>query len=569
MTPTVAMSPDGQRVAYVDESDGHVYVRDLAAGIVRDVSGGLRSSWSYLPVWSPDSRLLAFSADGPTNGTMSVFIADLETEETPATGTSVEGWVDAEDWSTDGRSLLLNVGERDLALLDLETGSRIVVTDSALLGHGSLSPDARFVTYATGSDKDSQVFVQSVAGGELRQISWLPGSNRSPFWAPDGRAIAFLSSTGIRVVPMENGQPVGDARLALSASGITLLQWTGQGLYYAQSTQAGSRAVPYEISVDPSTGIPGPDGIRLLAGYRPDTLSAFAWSADMRHIALGHRLSSEIAVTFTDPAGVLIWDLGRYGHVRRFHWAEDGRELRYEPDASYWPGAGSTLLSLDVMTGQVREMFPRIHGAAWFSLSDDGRTMSYYERTRGELHMAPVWPSAGDVIGAVVVSPTGVADGTVVATAGGPEETPFSNGLRPVLTRRGDRILYVRQAIIEDPDLPNPEASSLWVADSDGHETVRLATGAFIQSAIWDPSGRFIVYTAKPQRANDSTVARIVNVADGSETEVSLPGPLARQRGIVRFVRAVDWSKDGTRIGFVVGADTDPSWECWVVEGLS
>lgn len=568
MMPTVALSPDQSRVAYVDESDGGVYVRDLASGAVWRIAGGIQSNWSYLPVWSHDGRRLAFSADGP-GGTMSVFIADSETGEARATpGATLEGWVDAEDWSMDGRSLLLNVGERSLAILDLEDGSLVTLTDSAALGHGSLSPDGGFVAYVEGTDATAQIYVQSVAGTEHRQITWAPGHVESPLWAPDGSAIAFLGPAGIWVVPMANGRPEGDARLAISASGITLLQWTVGGVYFAQSTQVGSRAVPYQISVDPATGTPDSEGIRLLPGYRPDTLSAFAWSADMQHIALGHRLSPQIAITSAEPEGVVIWDLGRYGHVRRFHWGEDGREVRYEPDASYWPGAGSTLLSLDVVSGQVRELFPRIRGAAWFSLSDDGRTMSYYERTRGQVHVGPAWPSAGDVIGAVIVSPTGEAEGRVVATAGGSDEVPFSNGLRPVLTRNGDRVLYVRQAIIEEPDLASPEASSLWVAGADGSGTARLATAAFIQSAIWDPTGRYIAYTAKPVRANDSTIARIVNVASGEETVIALPGPLARHHGAFSFVRAVDWSKDGTRIGFVVGADFDPPWECWVIEGL-
>jgi dipeptidyl aminopeptidase/acylaminoacyl peptidase len=43
--------------------------------------------------------------------------------------------------------------------------------------------------------RDEQLFVLPLDGGEARQLTALPGGAASPDWSPDGRSIAFLSST--------------------------------------------------------------------------------------------------------------------------------------------------------------------------------------------------------------------------------------------------------------------------------------------------------------------------------------------------------------------------------------
>jgi Tol biopolymer transport system component len=569
MESAVDPSPDGRHVAYVSGADGGVYVRDIASGAVRQVVAGSASVQHYAPVWSPDGRRLAFSVVDPGTGTGTVSIVDVATRETSVLPvTQVPGCISVEDWSRDGRSLLCNPAEGRLALLEMAGTVMTTLTDSASAGDGSLSPDGRFVAYAAGPEENTQIFIQPVAGGTRQQITWMPGRNLLPLWAPDGRAIAFQRDVGVWVIPMADGAPTGDPRMALSASGITLRRWTRGGLYYVQSMNAGLRVVPYQVFMDPATGGPAAGGVQVLPGYRPDTLSVFAWSPDMQRIAFGHRQSPEVTVVSVSPRSVATWDLGRQGHVRRFLWSGDGREVFYEPDLAYWRPEDLPVLALDASTGRVRELFPRIRNAAGFSLSADGRSIAFYRLADPAARPTGVWPSAGTWVQAVVVAATGQSDGRVVATAGAPGEVPFSSALRPVLTLRGDRLLFVRQAVIDDARRSSPQASGLWIVDSDGRGTQQLAAATFIQSAIWDPTGRFIAYTAKPDRTDGSTVARVVDAATGAETEIPLPGHLGRNSGMYRFVRAVDWSRDGTRLGIIAGADLDPPWEFWVVQGL-
>ena len=60
---SLAISPDGRTVAFVASSDGQsrLWLRELATASMRPLPG---TENARLPFWSPDSRSIAFAADG-------------------------------------------------------------------------------------------------------------------------------------------------------------------------------------------------------------------------------------------------------------------------------------------------------------------------------------------------------------------------------------------------------------------------------------------------------------------------------------------------------------------------
>jgi len=555
-------SPDGRRVAYVDLYVGALHLRDLASGAVEELEPGLPAAWNWSPAWSPDGTRLAFlkaaeESDAAGAHVEAVAILNLASRTvTVVRGTEVTNrgramiGMQPLAWSRDGRFLLYRTSPSgttrgEIGIVPVGGGARRALADSVT--GGSLSPDGRYVAYVAGPARGEQVFVQPVTGGARHPITDAAGGYTNPLWSPDGTAIAYQRPDGIWVVPIADGSASGEPRMAYATAGRTVaVAWNAVGGLYL--SKINDVRIPLRLAVDAATA--APIGTAEELAHHPPLVHAFAWSPDGQRVAFvaatqeWESRGAAIAVHATDGSSSISHRVAAPDErIQQMWWSGDGREVLYRSVSR----DGGTVKALDPSSGQVRELLPRSSSRSAFRISASGRHVLYWDRSN--------LPDSSQV--GWVVAETGRTDGRLVA----PVRDAAGVGVGSVaqLSPRGDRLLFTRQAdlLATVTGQAGSEAGTLWVVGVDGGAARRVAAALMIRSAVWDPSGRFIAYTAAVD--NTTTVFRIVELATGAIRTVPLP-----IRGPMEFT-VTDWSQDGRQVGIVTPVG---GFEYWAIDGL-
>jgi len=114
-----------------------------------------------------------------------------------------EGYPCYPKWSPDGQKVFMRWGRGNIASVPAQGGGpgivpqeRTNVTAGIPGGGGGISPDGTTIVFM-GAKTGTQplkvnIWTESVAGGEPRQITESPSQDRYPCWSPDGNSVAFL-----------------------------------------------------------------------------------------------------------------------------------------------------------------------------------------------------------------------------------------------------------------------------------------------------------------------------------------------------------------------------------------
>jgi dipeptidyl aminopeptidase/acylaminoacyl peptidase len=208
----VAISPDGNRLAWVD---------DASVLFVMDRDGGGRparvSEATRVAVWSPDGTRLAFLSDRDHKGQEQVYIARANRGKSRKL-TNLTGYVTDPRWSPDGREIA------------------ILFAENAPGGGGPLEAVPPETGVIGGAIHNQRLTVVDAGSGTTRQVSPADLNVYEYDWSPDGGAFALTAAPGpaddnwyiakLYTMPAETGKMVEIYRPEWQ---IALPRWSPNG----------------------------------------------------------------------------------------------------------------------------------------------------------------------------------------------------------------------------------------------------------------------------------------------------------------------------------------------------
>ena len=334
--PTLALSPDGETVAYVDDGRGQFNL------VVQSVSGAKRRTLTAFTddsvkrvEWHPHEPSVFFEADTKGDEFTRVCRVGLDggEPEVLAAGSGVQHMLaHSRSVSPDGRLLAYTANDRspaddDVLVHDLRTGEvRRVFTGGGRTVIGSWSPDGTRLSVARWPESSSEHLVYVVSADGATAVRHTPRDVTATYWLgpwlPDGSGFLVRSNagrqfTGLAVLEAVTGE----------LSWLDTPDWDVESV----ACSADGRVLVWAVNVDGGSQLRGRDlasGADLTMPAIPGgQVSELALTPDGQSLLMHHYAQ-------TEPMNITVVDL-RSGTHRRL---TDSRPQHADP-STFVPAA--------------------------------------------------------------------------------------------------------------------------------------------------------------------------------------------------------------------------------------
>jgi dipeptidyl aminopeptidase/acylaminoacyl peptidase len=309
------ISPDGRWVAYTvtqtsmkdDAFVTQIWMASTSeSGPKVQLTRGSKSSGN--PVWSADSKWLAFTSDriGDRSQIFAIRPDGGEAVQLTKSETPISNF----DWSEDGKTIAyvatepptkaakdhkeqygdFQVVRKDYTFSHLWTfdvaeamkepvvGRQRTKGRDFTIGGFSWSPDASRIAFSATINPDlvqggtSDIYVIDLARDDVKKIVSQPGPDSNPRWSPDGRQLVFSSAMGNKLFFHANSRLAVVAASGGTPRSITdrfdeqpgLVGWTADGIYFSGLQKTAGHLFRADPSGTTISRVSGPDD--LMAG---------------------------------------------------------------------------------------------------------------------------------------------------------------------------------------------------------------------------------------------------------------------------------------------------------------
>ncbi|MDD6892448.1 MAG: S41 family peptidase [Bacteroidales bacterium] len=343
-----AISPDGTTIAFAWKGD--LFTVPVGGGTARQITSN--AGFDSRPVWSPDSRQLAFASD--RMGSLDVYVVSAQggTPRRLTTHSGSETPIAFKDNQTVlySAALLPDINDRQFPssqfpqVYEVSTeGGRARLFSSLPMEHLSFRPGdpTQWLFHDKKGYEDPwrkhevasisrNVWLCTEQGGRsFRQLTSFAGEDRNPVWAPDGKSFYYLSeedgTSNVYRRSVDGGKATQVTRfeknpvrfLSVAATGTLCYGWNGE--IYTQAPDGQPKKVDVTLSADNNDR-------DLLKQTRTSGATEMVPSPDGKEVAF--ILHGDVYVTSTEY-GTTKRITNTPQQERNVQFAPDGRSLAY------------------------------------------------------------------------------------------------------------------------------------------------------------------------------------------------------------------------------------------------